>query len=417
MSPTASRSSIVSRIAHESYVHAPSIMPTAPWWDHLESNFCKRPEGFELEPVDQMRVRSTAALDVAIRLAGASMVGALALPAGYHPLKIREMFRDRAMYEAVADSGEARRFFVEPPRGVRIRTRKPLLPFFRPDEGVCEDLRFESPYEPFNPRIRKDYLKHRGNRIAHARYWRHKKGPRPTIAAFHGFSADPYWLNGWFFALPWLYKMGCDVLLFTIPFHGPRQSRFSLFSGHGLFSGGITRLNEAFAQTVHDFRIIMNHLEDRRGVEKIGVTGVSLGGYVVALLAAVEKRIAFSIPNVPVVSIADLMLEWFPISAVVRSLLLVLGKSIKDLRHMMAVHCPLTYKPVIPKDRLMIIGGAGDRLAPPKHSRLLWDHWGRCRIHWFPGSHLLHLDKGAYLQEMAKFLGEIGFVDGEHREY
>ena len=61
----------------------------------------------------------------------------------------------------------------------------------------------------------------------------------------------------------------------------------------------------------------------------------------------------------------------------------------------------------------MIVGGVGDRLAPPKHSRLLWDHWDRCRIHWFPGSHILQLDRGNYLRQMARFLNEIGFIRRE----
>jgi pimeloyl-ACP methyl ester carboxylesterase len=59
----------------------------------------------------------------------------------------------------------------------------------------------------------------------------------------------------------------------------------------------------------------------------------------------------------------------------------------------------------------MIIGGVGDRMAPPKHSRLLWDHWDRCRIHWFPGNHLIHLDRGDYLDQMHRFLREIDFLD------
>jgi hypothetical protein len=58
----------------------------------------------------------------------------------------------------------------------------------------------------------------------------------------------------------------------------------------------------------------------------------------------------------------------------------------------------------------MIIGGVGDRMAPPKHSRLLWDHWDRCRIHWFPGNHLIHLDRGDYLDQMHRFLREIDFL-------
>ena len=163
------------------------------------------------------------------------------------------------------------------------------------------------------------------------------------------------------------------------------------------------------AHAVHDFRIFMDYLESR-GVDKIGVTGISLGGYTSALLAAVEERLYFSIPNVPVVSMVDLVLEWFPLNLPLKMLLKASNTSVREARHMLAVHSPLTYQPLIPKERLMVIAGAGDRLAPPKHARLLWDHWERCRIHWFPGNHLLHLDKGKYLKEMARFLQEIDFT-------
>ena len=61
------------------------------------------------------------------------------------------------------------------------------------------------------------------------------------------------------------------------------------------------------AHAVHDFRIFMDYLESR-GVNRIGVTGISLGGYTSALLATVEERLHFSIPNVPVVSLPDLVL-------------------------------------------------------------------------------------------------------------
>ena len=87
-----------------------------------------------------------------------------------------------------------------------------------------------------------------------------------------------------------------------------------------------------------------------------------------------------------------------------------MGMDLKDARRMVAVSCPLTYEPVLPSERLMIVGGVGDRLAPPKHSRLLWDHWGRCRIHWFPGSHIIHMDRGVYLTEMARFMVGRGFL-------
>jgi pimeloyl-ACP methyl ester carboxylesterase len=102
-------------------------------------------------------------------------------------------------------------------------------------------------------------------------------------------------------------------------------------------------------------------------------------------------------------------MEWFPLNLPLKTLMKLSNTSIRDVRHMLAVHSPLTYAPLLPKDRLMVIAGAGDRLAPPKHARLLWDHWDRCRIHWFPGNHLLHLDQGKYLKEMSAFMREIGF--------
>ncbi|MDH5492701.1 MAG: hypothetical protein OEY14_12180, partial [Myxococcales bacterium] len=386
--------------------------PGSPWWEHLAADFSERDEAFELALRDSLQVRASAASDVVLRSVAASMVGALALPLGYHPLRLRSAERDRAFYGPIAAAGDARRFFRDPPKGVRVRSRRArFFPGFDPEDGEAEELSFDSPFVPVNPAQHRDYLKHRHNRTAHARLWRHRGSEaRPTIMAIHGFTADLSLLNEWFFALPWFYRMGCDVLLFTLPFHGARRMNGSLFSGHGYFAGGPSRINEAVAQSVMDFRIFRDWLEQERGVRQVGVTGVSLGGFTTAAIATVEERLCFAIPNVPVISLADLVLEWEPMGTVVRSLLRLTGRRIEDARHMLAASCPLSYAPALARERLMIVGGVGDRLAPPKHSRILWDHWGRCRIHWFPGSHLLHLDRGDYLRQIARFLAGIGFL-------
>jgi hypothetical protein len=382
-------SSVVSRIAHESCARAPSLLAQGHWWEELDREFARRPEGFDLALHDRLRVGATAAVDTVLRAAAASMISSMALPLGYNPIELRKAMRDTELYADIAESADPARFFETPPSGVRVRAKKGRwLPRFEPEDGTCEALSFDSPFEPVHPRQRKPYLRHTANRVAHARLLRHRGDePRPTIVAIHGFTADWYLINEWFFALPWFYRMGCNVVLFTLPFHGPRQTRFSPFSGHGYFAGGSSRLNEAVAQSVFDFRILFDWLQRERGAEQIGVTGLSLGGFTAAMLASVEERLSFAIPNVPVVSLADLVLEWQPI-----------------------VSCPLTYAPVLPPERLMIVAGVGDRLAPPKHSRLLWDHWDRCRIHWFPGSHIIHMDRGAYLTEMARFMVGRGFL-------
>lgn len=411
-----SRASVVSRIAHDACVHAPSSMPEGPWWEHLESNFWERPEGFELALRDLVRVRATAAFDVAVRTGLASLIAPLTVPVGYHPVALRAMFGERKVYERAAESGDPRRFFAAPPDAIEMTSAEAGWPHFEARGGRCRDLRFESAYVPLNARLRDRYLAHEANRFARARYWSHGGRARSTIIAVHGFAGDPYWLNQWLFALPWFYSIGCDVLLVTLPFHGARRTRGSVVSGQGFFSGGTSWINEAFGQAVMDVRSFVGWLERERGVERIGVTGISLGGYTAALLAAVDDRLQFAIPNVPLVSLPDLVLEWEPLGSLMRAAMLVTGTSIKTVRRALAVHSPLTYPPLLDRERLMIIGGVGDRLAPPKHSRLLWDHWGRCRIHWFPGSHSIHLDRGDYLRRMGRFLNEIGFnVDRRRR--
>ncbi len=404
--------SVVSRIAHESYLRKPSLLARGHWWDELDPKFARRPEGFDLALADRLKVGAAVGFDTLLRTAGASMVSSMAIPLGYNPIELRRAMRDADFYADIAESGDPSRFFATPPTGVRVRTKKgKWLPRFEPEDGTCESIEFDSPFQPVNPAQHKSYLRHAANRVAHARMLRHRGDePRPTIVAIHGFTADWYLINEWFFALPWFYRMGCDIVLFTLPFHGPRQTRFSPFSGHGYFAGGVSRMNEAVAQSVYDFRILFDWLQRERGAEQIGVTGLSLGGFTTAMLASVESRLSFAIPNVPVVSFADLVLEWQPIGWLLSGALATMRMSLPDARRLCAVSCPLTYDPVLDRKRLMIVGGVGDRLAPPKHSRVLWDHWDRCRIHWFPGSHVIHMDRGAYLTEMARFMVQTGFL-------
>ena len=363
------RAAVVSRIAHESSVHAPTLLPTGPWWKYLESNFHRRPEGFELDLRDQWRVSATAAIDVAVRTVAATMVGATALPMGFHPIKLRALFkREAAFYTEMADTADPTVFFERPPRPLPVQQRPVRAAVFRPDDGSCVDLTFDSPFEPRNPRLRSSYLRNRRNRRAHARYWRHDDGPRPTLVCVHGFFADAFWLNTWFLALPLLYRLGCDVLLFTLPFHGPRQAPLSPFSGHGFFAGGLPRLNEAFAHAVHDLRVYMDYLQDVHASPRIGITGVSLGGYTSALMASVEPRLHVAIPNVPVVSLADLVMEWSPMGPLFQAMFLATGQSIKDARHLLAVASPLTYPALLPRRACRAVRfqpPAGPRSAAP----------------------------------------------------
>jgi len=81
----------------------------------------------------------------------------------------------------------------------------------------------------------------------------------------------------------------------------------------------------------------------------------------------------------------------------------------EELAAALSYHCRLNYPPLVRKDRRLIITGLGDRFAPPWQAEKLWEHWDRCALHWFPGSHLLHVSQADYLRRMTRFLRDFMF--------
>lgn len=164
--------------------------------------------------------------------------------------------------------------------------------------GTVDNLAFDSSFTAVNPAMRARWSRWGRNNVVRAQHWRHDDGPRPTLCVIHGFLGSSYLANGRFFSLPWYYRAGYDVLMYTLPFHGKRAERFSPFSGFGYFAGGLSGFAEAMAQAVHDFRSLIDYLR-HTGVERIALTGISLGGYTSALVASVDDRLGPSSPTVP----------------------------------------------------------------------------------------------------------------------
>jgi hypothetical protein len=150
--------------------------------------------------------------------------------------------------------------------------------------------------------------------------------------------------------------------------------------------------------------VVLSHLF-AQGAPRIGVTGLSLGGYTTALLAEVDDRLDFAIPNAALSSMPALIESWFPSN--------IGDWALETIKHVprdlvaasAALHSPLSYPPKLPRERLMVIGGRGDRMAPPEQSVWLWEHWGRPQLRWYPGSHVLHFGRDEYRGAMRALMG------------
>ena len=367
--------------------------PDRPWWLTLPVDYHLRPVETPLDRQHRFKVGVSAAVDHVLKNGLATAVlAAMANNLRKHPLA--QQIGELEFYRDLADRGDPSRVFMPPTDQVAMRVSRPK----KPVPGIdSRTLRFQSTFEALNPALRDRVASHRNNQVAEARHWTHPDGPRPTLVFLHGYSLDAYWINSAMFSLRWFYDQGWDVLLYTLPFHGSRRERFDPFSGFGYFSHGFAETNETMLQAIHEVRTFMRYLREL-GVSSIGISGLSLGGYLSALMAAVEKDLAFVMPNAAVVSPTDMLMEWAPLREAFQRVLPQAGLDLTDIRHATAIHCPLTWKPLVPAEKLLIIAGAGDRFTAPRYQNLLHEHWPGSQLHWFPGNHVLHLQQRDYLR-------------------
>jgi pimeloyl-ACP methyl ester carboxylesterase len=390
-------------------VDPPIPVPDVPGADATARGLPRRAD---LTLRQRLIVDASAVADLGLRTAIASLVGAAMVP------QVTMALLDRS---GAAAQRDALRFYAElgamkdptlsfpaPTQVPRVSSRpaNPIAEWIA--NGRVHNIRFNSSFQAVNPAAKDRCSGYERNNVVHAQHWRHDDGPRPTLCLIHGFMGSAYLFNGLFFSLPWFYRSGYDVLLYTLPFHGRRAEKYSPFSGYGFFADGFAGFAEAMAQAVHDFRSLIDYLEFT-GVDRVALTGMSLGGYTSALIACVDDRIQAVIPNVPVVTPESAFDEWWPANKLV-----ALGNQLtKTDRELMtaasAYHSPLNYPPVVPKDRRLIITGLSDRLAPPQQAELLWEHWDRCAFHWFPGNHILHVSQPDYLRRMTRFMRDFMF--------
>jgi len=366
----------------------------------------------DLTPLQRMIVDSSAVADLGLRTAIASLVGAAMLPTvASAVIRRTDGRRERehlAFYAELAQHQDPAISFPAPTSVPKVSTLRanPIAEHIA--HGNVHNIAFGSGFEPLNPAMRSHWRRLTRNNIVRAQHWRHQDGPRPTLCVIHGFMGSPYLFNGLFFSLPWFYRSGYDVVLYTLPFHGRRAEKNSPFSGSGYFARGLAGFAETMAQAVYDFRSILDWLR-HSGVDRIALTGMSLGGYTSALLAAVDDRLAAVIPNVPVVTPESAFDDWWPANKLVALGRTFSGIDQQEFAAASAYHSPLNYAPLVPKDRRLIITGLGDRLAPPEQAEQLWEHWDRCALHWFPGNHILHVSQPEYLRRMTRFLGPVMF--------
>ena len=269
--------------------------------------------------------------------------------------------------------------FFAPPPPVTLRERSaPSLAGAR-----SSDWSWTSEFEPWAPEVRPRYLSREANRTGWARFHDAGEG-KPVLILQHGFLGG-YWPieERKFHVAAWI-RRGFSVLLPLLPFHGLRTAS-SLrnpppFPGHDLLL-----TVEGFRQVVYDFRTMRAELL-RRGASAVVGMGMSLGAYSLALWSTLDPLDHLALFT-PASSLAEIARDHGQLGAGD-----VGTRLAPRLETALAMVSPLSRRPKLAGDRVMVVGGAEDRITPELHAARFARHF-EAELLRIPGGHLLQFGR------------------------
>jgi dienelactone hydrolase len=295
-----------------------------------------------------------------------------------------ELFTDRAA-------------FFPPPAPVSVAERHVReLPW----GGECFEVSWASAFRPFDAGAGERYLAHVPNRTAYARLYA-KSGQRPAVIAVHGYMGGHWAIEERAWPIRSLNRWGLDVAVAVLPFHGVRARPGSRAPA---FPGGDPRVtNEGFRQVVADLRSLAGILR-ARGATSVGVMGMSLGGYSSALLATLDADLAFVVPLIPLASIADYARDQGRLGTGETAAL-----QHAALEAANRVVSPFARPSLVPRERVLIVAAAADRVTPIAHAERLAAHFEvpLLRVN---GGHLLQTWRATAFRAMKAMLRKSGIV-------
>lgn len=313
-----------------------------------------------------------------------------------HAERMRFLAEFAEMYDRAEHFDRNGTFFEPPPAITPKMVRVRGLP-----GGEVVDATWPSACEPFCADVAPRLRSVAANSTAAARLFLHADRPRPVAILLHGYRCGQYSFEERAFPVAAFFERGLDVAIAVAPFHAVR--------GEGpvpLFPSNDPRITvEALRQFVFDLRALTGFLLSR-GAPKVGVMGMSLGGYTTALLATIDDRLAFAIPMIPLASFADLAIAGGRFVGTDDEQRL----QYEGVERVHRVVSPLARPLVVAKEHTLVVAFRGDRITPVAHAEKLAAHFG-AELATFAGGHLLQFERREAFRAALRVMARAGALD------
>ena len=234
------------------------------------------------------------------------------------------------------------------------------------------------------------------NRVVHGRLFRAGSSlkDRPTVVLLHGWNDE----LGYLFRQPAVARRlaatGLNVAMLELPYHLHRRPAAPP-EVRDFISGDLAAMMAATHQALADHRALFAWLAEQ-GSHRVAVWGYSLGGWLAGLLACHDPAVDTAVLATPLSDIAETVQHLPFCRTVCRSL----RREPLDLSPLSLT----AHRPLVPKERLLLVFGEHDLFIPQPTLEMLWESWDRPERRTLPHGHMSILASRRVLRETGEWL-------------
>jgi hypothetical protein len=201
---------------------------------------------------------------------------------------------------------------------------------------------------------------------------------KPTVILLHGWNGELNYET----LFPWmgrrLAQAGVNAISLLLPYHGRRKPREADAVRDFICDDLGLVLNSA-RQSIADVRALVRWLHEQ-GCPRIGLFGLSFGGWLTGLLACHEPLLSCAIPGTPIVHMDRGLRELVFCH--------LLKQKLEQHRLDVSQFDLTAQKPLLAPEHILLLASQYDLFAPAASVEALWHQWNQPEIWRVPHGHI-----------------------------